>query len=137
MTEDNDLDRVEQMLRSVPPPIDVPGHLEGHARAAAMGEDVIRPVERSVRMRRGRIRFRLLPAAAVLATAVAASLVLGVGGRSPGIRVTHACTAPATTLHAYSPPLRRMGAYLVQPGGALERHPLAKNQELRPLTPVA
>jgi predicted metal-dependent enzyme (double-stranded beta helix superfamily) len=52
-------------------------------------------------------------------------------------RVSHAGTAPATTLHAYSPPLRRMGAYLVQPGGALERHPLAKNEELRPLTPVA
>ena len=31
-------------------------------------------------------------------------------------RVTHAGTTPATTLHAYSPPLRRMGAYLVQPG---------------------
>jgi hypothetical protein len=30
-----------------------------------------------------------------------------------------------------------MGAYLVQPGGALERHPLAKDQELRPLTNVA
>jgi hypothetical protein len=29
-----------------------------------------------------------------------------------------------------------MGAYLVQPGGALERHPLAKDQELRPLIPV-
>jgi hypothetical protein len=87
VTEENDLDRVEQMLRSVPPPIDVPGHLEAHARAAALGEDVIRPVERSVRMRRGQARFRLLPAAAVLATAVVASLVLGVGGRSPGMRV--------------------------------------------------
>ena len=87
MTEDSELDRVEQMLRSVPPPIDVPGHLEAHARAAALQADVIRPIERSVRMRRGRIRFRLLPAAAVLATAVAASLVLGVGGRSPGIQV--------------------------------------------------
>jgi predicted metal-dependent enzyme (double-stranded beta helix superfamily) len=52
-------------------------------------------------------------------------------------RVVHAGTTPATTLHAYSPPLRRMGAYLIQPGGALERHPLAKNQELRPLPPVA
>jgi predicted metal-dependent enzyme (double-stranded beta helix superfamily) len=52
-------------------------------------------------------------------------------------RVVHAGAAPATTLHAYSPPLRRMGAYLIQPGGALERHPLAKNEELRPLTPVA
>ena len=44
---------------------------------------------------------------------------------------------PATTLHAYSPPLRRMGAYLVQPGGTLERHPLAKDEELRPLTSAA
>jgi predicted metal-dependent enzyme (double-stranded beta helix superfamily) len=52
-------------------------------------------------------------------------------------RVVHAGTTPATTLHAYSPPLRRMGAYLVQPGGALERHPLAKDEELRPLTYVA
>ena len=52
-------------------------------------------------------------------------------------RVTNAGTAPATTLHAYSPPLRRMGAYLVQPGGALERHPLAKDEELRPLTSAA
>lgn len=51
-------------------------------------------------------------------------------------RVVHAGTRPATTLHAYSPPLRRMGAYLVQPGGALERHPLSKDQELRPLVPV-
>jgi predicted metal-dependent enzyme (double-stranded beta helix superfamily) len=52
-------------------------------------------------------------------------------------RVTHAGTTPATTLHAYSPPLRRMGAYLVQPGGTLERHPLAKDEELRPLSSVA
>jgi predicted metal-dependent enzyme (double-stranded beta helix superfamily) len=48
-------------------------------------------------------------------------------------RVTHAGTAPAVTLHAYSPPLRRMGAYRVEPGGALQRHPLAKDEELRPL----
>ena len=52
-------------------------------------------------------------------------------------RVTHAGSTPATTLHAYSPPLRRMGAYLVEPGGALQRHPLAKGEELRPLTSVA
>jgi predicted metal-dependent enzyme (double-stranded beta helix superfamily) len=48
-------------------------------------------------------------------------------------RVTHAGTAPAVTLHAYSPPLRRMGAYRVEPGGVLQRHPLAKDEELRPL----
>jgi predicted metal-dependent enzyme (double-stranded beta helix superfamily) len=52
-------------------------------------------------------------------------------------RVIHAGTTPSTTLHAYSPPLRRMGAYLIEPGGALQRHPLAKNQELRPLTSAA
>jgi predicted metal-dependent enzyme (double-stranded beta helix superfamily) len=52
-------------------------------------------------------------------------------------RVIHAGTTPATTLHAYSPPLRRMGAYLIDPGGALQRHPLAKDQELRPLTSAA
>jgi predicted metal-dependent enzyme (double-stranded beta helix superfamily) len=49
-------------------------------------------------------------------------------------RVIHAGITPATTLHAYSPPLRRMGAYLIDPGGALQRHSLAKDQELRPLT---
>jgi predicted metal-dependent enzyme (double-stranded beta helix superfamily) len=52
-------------------------------------------------------------------------------------RVTHAGTTPATTLHAYSPPLRRLGAYLIAPEGTIERHPLAKGQELRPLTSAA
>jgi predicted metal-dependent enzyme (double-stranded beta helix superfamily) len=52
-------------------------------------------------------------------------------------RVTHAGTTPATTVHAYSPPLRRLGAYLIQPSGTIERHPLAKGQELRPLTSAA
>jgi predicted metal-dependent enzyme (double-stranded beta helix superfamily) len=52
-------------------------------------------------------------------------------------RVVHAGGTPATTLHAYSPPLRRMGAYLVEPIGTLQRHPLAKDQELRPLTSAA
>jgi hypothetical protein len=52
-------------------------------------------------------------------------------------RVVHAGSTPAVTVHAYSPPLRRMGAYLVEPSGALQRHPLAKDQELRPLTSAA
>ena len=52
-------------------------------------------------------------------------------------RVTHAGTTPATTLHAYSPPLRRMGAYLIAPEGTIERHPQAKGQELRPLSSAA
>jgi predicted metal-dependent enzyme (double-stranded beta helix superfamily) len=52
-------------------------------------------------------------------------------------RVTHAGATPATTIHAYSPPLRRLGAYLIHPEGTLERHPLAKNEELRPLGSTA
>jgi predicted metal-dependent enzyme (double-stranded beta helix superfamily) len=48
-------------------------------------------------------------------------------------RVTHAGSAPAVTLHAYSPRLRRMGAYAVTGDGALQRHPLAYGEELRPL----
>lgn len=47
-------------------------------------------------------------------------------------RVTHVGTEPATTLHAYSPPLRRMGAYAVAPSGTITRRPLAKDEELRP-----
>ncbi|MEA2456288.1 MAG: hypothetical protein QOI45_2550 [Thermoleophilaceae bacterium] len=38
-------------------------------------------------------------------------------------RVKHAGDAPATTLHAYSPPLQRVGTYEVADDGALLRHP--------------
>jgi hypothetical protein len=48
-------------------------------------------------------------------------------------RVRHAGLAPAVTIHVYSPPLRRMGAYTVGADGALERHPLDAGAELRPL----
>jgi predicted metal-dependent enzyme (double-stranded beta helix superfamily) len=51
-------------------------------------------------------------------------------------RVTHAGSAPALTLHAYSPRLRRIGAYAVSRDGALQRHPLAYGAELRPLDPA-
>lgn len=43
----------------------------------------------------------------------------------------------AVTLHAYSPPLWRMGAYEVQPGGTLARHSVSYAEELRPLAPSA
>ena len=46
-------------------------------------------------------------------------------------RVLHAGTAPAVTLHAYSPPLVRTGAYRIGPDGELEREPLAAEDELR------
>jgi quercetin dioxygenase-like cupin family protein len=48
-------------------------------------------------------------------------------------RVTHAGPAAAVTLHAYSPRLRRLGAYAVSPAGALQRHPLGYGEELRPV----
>lgn len=47
-------------------------------------------------------------------------------------RVVHAGAAPAITLHAYSPPLLRMGAYAVGSHGELERRALTCEQELRP-----
>ncbi len=37
------------------------------------------------------------------------------------------------TLHAYSPRLRRMGAYAVTRDGALQRHALGYGEELRPV----
>jgi len=48
-------------------------------------------------------------------------------------RVTHIGSEAAVTLHAYSPRLRRLGAYAVAPGGALQRHPLGYGEELRPV----
>ena len=38
-------------------------------------------------------------------------------------RVRHAGAAPAVSLHAYSPPLQRVGTYEVADNGALLRHP--------------
>jgi hypothetical protein len=48
-------------------------------------------------------------------------------------RVRHVGDAPAVTIHAYSPPLWRMGAYEVLPDGELRRHSLSYAEELRPL----
>lgn len=48
-------------------------------------------------------------------------------------RVLHAGDEPAVTIHAYSPPLWRMGAYEVRPGGELARHSVSYAEELRPL----
>ena len=49
-------------------------------------------------------------------------------------RVSHAGTEPAVTVHAYSPPLWRMGAYEVSPEGTLRRHSVSYAEELRPYT---
>ena len=48
-------------------------------------------------------------------------------------RVAHAGGGPATTLHAYSPPLWRMGAYELQADGTVRRHAISYAEELRPL----
>ena len=45
-------------------------------------------------------------------------------------RVRHAGEAPAVTLHAYSPPLERVGTYEVADDGALLRHPRAADVPL-------
>jgi predicted metal-dependent enzyme (double-stranded beta helix superfamily) len=46
-------------------------------------------------------------------------------------RVLHAGGRPAVTIHAYSPPLTRTGAYRIGPGGELEREALSHEEELR------
>jgi hypothetical protein len=48
-------------------------------------------------------------------------------------RVRHTGDRPAVTIHAYSPPLWRMGAYEVLPSGELRRHSLSYAEELRPV----
>ena len=49
-------------------------------------------------------------------------------------RVRHAGDVAAVSLHAYSPPLWRMGAYEITAGGGLRRHSISYAEELRPLT---
>jgi len=46
-------------------------------------------------------------------------------------RVLHAGDVPAVTLHAYSPPLARTGAYRIGEAGELERELLSYEEELR------
>jgi quercetin dioxygenase-like cupin family protein len=46
-------------------------------------------------------------------------------------RVLHAGDGPAVTIHAYSPPLRRTGAYSVLPSGELARESQPFEVELR------
>jgi quercetin dioxygenase-like cupin family protein len=48
-------------------------------------------------------------------------------------RVRHTGLGPAVTLHVYSPPLLRMGAYAIAPDGVLARQPISYLEELRPL----
>jgi predicted metal-dependent enzyme (double-stranded beta helix superfamily) len=51
-------------------------------------------------------------------------------------RMSHAGGGPAVSLHAYSPPLWRMGAYAVDPEGVVSRTSVSYAEELRPLEPT-
>ena len=48
-------------------------------------------------------------------------------------RMAHAGGGPAISLHAYSPPLNRMGAYAVDEMGVLSRKSVPYSDELRPV----
>lgn len=58
-------------------------------------------------------------------------------GASDIHRVLHAGGAPAVTIHAYSPPLVRMGSYAIEPSGQLRRHAVSYETELRQLDVAA
>ncbi|HET7443528.1 MAG TPA: cysteine dioxygenase family protein [Solirubrobacterales bacterium] len=58
-------------------------------------------------------------------------------GASDIHRVLHAGGAPAVTIHAYSPPLVRMGSYAIEPNGQLRRHAVSYETELRQLDVAA
>ncbi len=47
-------------------------------------------------------------------------------------RLQHVGDEPTVTIHAYSPPLVRMGAYVVREDGVLERRTIPASEELRP-----
>jgi hypothetical protein len=51
-------------------------------------------------------------------------------------RMSHPGGAPAVSLHAYSPPLWRMGAYAIEPDGVLTRTSVSYAEELRPPEPA-
>ncbi len=46
-------------------------------------------------------------------------------------RIRHEGDEPAITLHAYSPALKRMGAYVADKNGRLLRHAMDEDQELK------
>jgi hypothetical protein len=48
-------------------------------------------------------------------------------------RMHQASGGPAVSIHAYSPPLWRMGAYVIEPDGTLKRTSISYAEELRPV----
>ena len=51
-------------------------------------------------------------------------------------RMRQDAATPAVSIHAYSPPLWRMGAYVVGADGTLQRRSMSYAEELRPVEPV-
>ena len=58
-------------------------------------------------------------------------------GASDIPRVLHAGEGPAVTIHAYSPPLLRMGSYSVEESGQLRRFAVSYEDELRQMDAAA
>jgi predicted metal-dependent enzyme (double-stranded beta helix superfamily) len=58
-------------------------------------------------------------------------------GASDIHRVLHAAGEPAVTIHAYSPPLVRMGSYTVEESGQLRRFAVSYETELRQVDAAA
>jgi hypothetical protein len=52
-------------------------------------------------------------------------------------RLQHVGDRPTVTIHAYSPPLVKMGAYVVREDGVLERRTIPASEELRPIATSA
>ncbi|HWI23007.1 MAG TPA: cysteine dioxygenase family protein [Baekduia sp.] len=48
-------------------------------------------------------------------------------------RVRHAGDGPAITIHAYSPPLGRVGSYVIEADGRIARYAMDQDEELRQL----
>lgn len=83
-------------------------------------------------VREERLVFGRSPEAPIARTAHAGSSFAF--GASDIHRVLHAGTEPAVTIHAYSPPLVRMGSYAIEPSGQLRRHAVSYEEELRELS---
>ena len=52
-------------------------------------------------------------------------------------RMRHDDATPAVSIHAYSPPLWRMGSYVVEADGTLRRRSVSYTEELRPVETAA
>jgi hypothetical protein len=52
-------------------------------------------------------------------------------------RMRQDAAVPAVSIHAYSPPLWRMGTYAVEPDGTLRRRSISYAEELRPVETAA